>query len=124
MWISLLLLAQLHAADCEPKELRVQDKPGAYKTQKLDICHVPKTISLRSPGCHKDPKSCFKSKVDVAPVEPDYGNPKFRACRSVQGVPDFVEVKLSGRWFKTALCYFNERKDFVDTDTVLDLTQR
>jgi hypothetical protein len=124
MWISLWLLTNLFAADCEIRELRVQDKPGSYQSQKLEICHVPKTISLRSASCHKDPKSCFKSKVDVAPVEPDYGNPKFRACRSVQGVPDFVEVKLDGRWFRTALCYFNQKKDFVDTDTVLDLTQK
>jgi hypothetical protein len=123
MWISLLLLINVHAGECEQRELRMQEKPGEYKTQKLEICQVPKSISLRSKSCHKDPKSCLKKSVDIAPVEPDYGNPKFRACRSHQGVPQFVEVKLSERWFKTALCYFN-KTDFVDTDTVLGLTQK
>ncbi len=124
MWISLILLTNLWAADCEKRELRIQDKPGSYKSQQIEICHVPKTISLRSLSCHKDPAKCFKSKVSVAPLESDYGNPKFRACRSVQGLPEFVEVQLEKRWFRTALCYFNDKKDFVDTDTVLNLSSK
>ncbi len=47
-------------------------------------------------------------------------NPGFVFCKSLKGVPEFVEIEVKGEWFELDRCRFKD-KSYIDTGSLIEL---
>jgi hypothetical protein len=90
-----------------------------------DACFNPKTFELRSKDCLVE-NACpvFKLLSSTKIIISEVGNPGYKLCYQLEGVPYQIKIKIRNKNEDISVCATSNKKSYIDLENLLKFYYR